>query len=152
MELGWFLKASKGKSTEEKVDDLSELVVKVMETFVNVMEQIDNKLTNLGQKINEMEEGMKIDKARSEGEMNALKSWLTTIQSGGITPTAGPSPGSLPEIPGVGPGDTPVTPMAPPQPKPVPKPKPIEKPLSGMGARAALQSELKELFSRMKKE
>ena len=150
MELGWFLKASKGKSTEEKVDDLSELVVKVMETFVNVMEQIDGKLTVLGQKMQEMEENVKIDKARNEGEMNTIKSWLTTLQAGGVAPIPG-AVGALPVAPGETPG-SPMAPQAPAPPKPAPKPKPAAKPLSGMGARAALQSELKELFSRMKKE
>ena len=147
MELGWFLKASKGKTTEEKVDDLSELVVKVMETFVNVMEQIDGKLTTLGEKMHELEENVKIDKARTEGEMNMIKSWITTLQAGG----GAPLPGVLPATPG-DPSDTPMAPTAPAPPKPAPKPKPAAKPLTGMGARAALQSELKELFSRMKKE
>ncbi|MHA1786042.1 MAG: hypothetical protein ACTSVE_12695 [Candidatus Helarchaeota archaeon] len=150
MELGWFLQASKGKTTDQKVDDLSELVVKVMETFVNVMEQIDDKLTRLNQKILEIEENFKLNKARQEGELNTIKTWLKSLEGRAVSPTSTNTHQSgVPTSPGPGP----IAPPVPPKPKPKPAPKPVpSKPLSGMGARAALQSELKQLFARMKKE
>lgn len=150
MELGWFLKDSKGKSTDEKVDDLTELVVKVLETFVSVMGQIDDRINNLETVVNQIQENMKIDKARQEGEMSAIR---TLVSMGGrvAAPTGGE--GEIPAMPSMTGAPSATPGIAPPPPKPKPKPKPLPaKPLSGMGARAALQGELKALFSKMKKE
>ena len=143
------MKDSKGKSTDEKVDDLTELVVKVLETFVSVMGQIDDRINNLETNFNAMDENLKLERARQEGEMNALR---TMVSMGGRVVAPGTGEGAVPAAPGIPtvPGATPGAP--PPPPKPKPKPKPAAKPLSGMGARAALQSELKQLFSKMKKD
>ncbi len=150
MELGWFLKDSAGKSTEQKVDDLTELVVKVLETFVSVMGQIDDRMNNLDTTIQQLQQDMRLDKARQEGEMAAMRNLFNTIGARGI-PVVGED--GLPTVPTADP-TMPTSPLtAPPPPKPKPKPKPLpDKPLSGMGARAALQGELKALFSKMKKE
>jgi len=150
MELGWFLKDSKGKSTDEKVDDLTELVVKVLETFVSVMGQIDDRINLLESTVHQIQEDGKIDKARQEGEMSAMR---TLVSMGGRVVAPGVGEDGIPAMPGVPAVPTASANAPPPPPKPKPKPKPIAaKPASGMGARAALQGELKALFSKMKKD
>ena len=150
MELGWFLKDSKGKSTDEKVDDLTELVVKVLETFVSVMGQIDDRIQLLEGTVSQIQQDIKIDNARQEGEMSAIRT-LVTMGGRVVAPAIGED--GVPAMPGVPAVPSAATNAAPPPPKPKPQPKPLPaKPMSGMGARAALQGELKALFSKMKKE
>ena len=147
MELDWFLKASSGKTTEQKVNDLTELMFKVMETVVNVMDTIEQKIKQLNQKIMAVEENIRLDKARGEGEMNTIKTWLKSLEGRAVAPgTGGGSQGVVTGAPSL----TPSAPITPTKPKPAPKPLPT-KPISGQSARTALQSELKDLFARMKK-
>ena len=106
-------------------ESAEERISELMEILDKVMQIIMNSTDSITNRILSL-----------ENNVNATMQRIVTLES---RPVAA-APAAL----GVAPGPAAPAPMAPPPPKPEPKP------MSPMSARAALQSELKQLFARRK--
>ena len=113
-----FMASISEDSAEERINELMEILDKVMQIIINSVDQ-------LGQRI--------------QGLENNINSTLTRVAQLEAAPRAA-APG-IQAAPGAAPA-----PMAAPAPKPAPKP------MAPVSARAALQSELKQLFARRKQQ
>ncbi len=121
-EFAHFMESISGDSNEQRINELMEILEKVMMIISNSVDSLSGRLFNLDQ-------GVQLMMQRVVG-----------LEQRPIPPPPGTYPAGAPGVP------APVTPVAPPPPKPEPKP------MSPMSARAALQSELKELFNKRKQQ
>jgi hypothetical protein len=106
-------------------ESAEERISELMEILDKVMQIIMNSTDSLTNRILSL-----------ENNVNATMQRIVKLESRPVV--------AAPAAPGAAPGPAAPAPMAPPPPKPEPKP------LSPVSARAALQSELKQLFARRK--
>ena len=118
-----FMESISGDSAETKIKELMEILDKVMMIVMNSVDNLSVRLQQI--------------------EMNIQNMTARVVKLENMPRTPIPAP-AAPAAPGA-PVPAPAA-AAPPPPKPAPKP------MAPMSARAALQSELKSLFARRKKQ
>ncbi|MFX0134034.1 MAG: hypothetical protein ACFFDN_10360 [Candidatus Hodarchaeota archaeon] len=120
-----FMDKLREEPLEEQINEISDILTKVMAIVVSAIDDINQKMANLEYQFTNL-----------QGAQTRIVQDLQQIKATGVTPGAKPivSPATGPQAPIV---------------KPAPKPAP--RPLSPMSARSAINSELKALFSRRKK-
>lgn len=110
---------------EEQINEISDILTKVMAIVVSAIDDINMKMANLEYQFSNL-----------QGDQTRIVQEIQQIKATGVTPSGKPivSPATGPQAPII---------------KPAPKPAP--RPLTPMSARSAINSELKALFSRRKK-
>lgn len=127
-EFAAFMKDLREEPIEKRIDEVSDILTKVMTIVVSAIDDINQKIANMELNLTNM--------GNSNAQMNRE---LQEIKARGIPAPVAGAPVVKPMSP------TPQTPA-------VPAPKPLQAPANPMTARSAINSELKALFSRKKKE
>ncbi|MFX1451888.1 MAG: hypothetical protein ACFFCM_13665 [Promethearchaeota archaeon] len=123
-----FMDKLREEPLEEQINEISDILTKVMAIVVSAIDDINQKMANLEYQFSNL-----------QGAQTRMAQELQQIKATGVAPGAKPIVSDMtgPQAPIV---------QAAPQPKPAPRP------LSPMSARSAINSELKALFSRRKKD
>ncbi|MHA1298159.1 MAG: hypothetical protein ACTSO9_01815 [Candidatus Helarchaeota archaeon] len=124
-----FMDGLREEPLEERVNELSDILTKVMTIVVSAIDDLSQKIGNLTYQFNTL-------RSSQDGlmrEIQALKARPVGANGGPNAPIVTPI-GAAPQAPTV-----------------QAAPKPAPRPLSPMSARSAINNELKALFSRRKK-
>jgi hypothetical protein len=127
------MEAISGDTVEEKIKTFSEVLDKITQFSVNSIDQVTKRL----QKLNEILDILERRVVQIESRPPPAPAMSANPAAGGALGVPPPMPGAL----GVPPPPPMQAPMSPP-----PEPKPA----NPMSARSALQSELKNLFTKKK--
>ncbi|NHI92743.1 MAG: hypothetical protein EAX96_09610 [Candidatus Lokiarchaeota archaeon] len=120
-----FMESVKEQPLEDQVNEISDILTKVMAIVVSAIDDLTQRMSMLEQTLQD-----------NANNIETIKNDVNKLQQG-APPTLPPQPqllGTPPE--GVSP--------------PPPPPKPAPKPMSPLSARSAINSELKALFSKRK--
>jgi len=129
-EFAEFMDSMREEPLEERMDQFSEILTKVMSIVISAIDDMNQKIANISHQFN-------ILRTAQQGlsaEIQQLKS--RAIAAAPNAPIVTPM-GNAPQAPAIQAA--------------APKPKPAPRPLSPVSARSAINNELKALFSRRKK-
>ncbi len=122
-----FMDKLREEPLEEQINEISDILTKVMAIVVSAIDDINQKIANIEYNFTNL-----------QGAQTRIVQEIQQIKATGVTPSGKPivSPAPGPQAPIIKPA----------------APKPAPRPLSPMSARSAINSELKALFSRRKKD